>query len=307
VNVTEPLLARLYDARVAVIHEQVDNSRWQMLRSLPALQSLGVDAFTYPTSWRQLSLGAQYDFPGYTYRHIDEAGDVDPTDAPPFGIVTNQHYEWETPYSVRSLVERYTRGDSQLVVVTDNRRFTPEGGQRPLYQEQFATDIGSYDRVYGAFEDRYERFGFGHPLRDTRNLFLQDNANLYELVEGEPVTTARALFNRLSDAPYLPLYDVFGEIFGRTDDFGSVPLDSDETIDALGRWLRRRVEFDRQTGRAVAAELNDAVVESRKAFDPSYAPRSPEVAEAQRAGRELDREESPIHDRYVTWLTGERV
>jgi len=304
-NATEPLLARLQDAQVAVIHDHVDNSRWQMLRTLPALQAVGTTVFTYPTSWRQLDRSTEYSFSGYTYRRIAELVEGDTSDTPPLGIVTNTHYEMETPYSVSGLIERYTSAENPLLVVTDSQQFTPEGGQRPLRHEPFATDIGSYDRVYSAFEDRYERLGFDHPLRDTQNLFLQDNANLYELVDDERVTTAYELFEALPDTPYLPLYDVFCSIFGRADDFGSVPLDSDDAIDALGRWLRRRVEFSRQTGRDVAKLLNDAVVEGRETFDPSYTSRSPDVARARRVGKTIDREGSAIHDRYTTWLTGE--
>jgi hypothetical protein len=300
---TSPALARLRDARVAVVYERVDNARWQMLRSLPALQLGGYTSFTYPTSWRQLDAGSQYAFPGYTYRHLTEADEVTADDAPPLGIVTNSYYETETPYSVRRLVERHLQADQPLVVVTDDRQFTPEGGQRPLYQEQFATDIGPYDQIYSAFESEYDRAGFDLPLRDTQNLFLQDNALAYELVDDERVTEAETLFERLPEAPYLPLAAVFGDIFGRANEFGSVPLDSDETIDALGRWLRRRVEFDRQTGRQVAKSLNGAVVDSPKTFDPSYARRSPAVEQARQTGLRIDRDESPVHARLASWLT----
>jgi len=72
------------------------------------------------------------------------------------------------------------------------------------------------------------------PLRDTKNLFVQDNANLYELVEGDPIETTSELFDELTEAPYLPLYKTFSNIFARRNELGVSPLESDDVIEAFG-------------------------------------------------------------------------
>ena len=296
----EPLLQRIRDANVAVIHDQIDNSRWQMLRSLPAVHYLGVEDFTYPTSWRQLGGWQQYDFLGYTYHVLDEGESVE---LPPFGVITNHHYEWETPYSIQGVVSRYKSAEMPLIVVSDDPDFQPEGSVRPLAQEQFAERIGAYKRVYDAFERQYAEAGFSLPLRDTQNLFVQDNAILYELVTEEQLRSIEELFDILPDAPYLPLYDVFSEIFSRDEEFGSVPLETEDDVEDLARWLRRRIEWERRTANEVAQSLNRAVADAGQTFDPSYANRSPTVVNARRVGRELDSEKSSIHARYQEWLT----
>jgi len=94
--------------------------------------------------------------------------------------------EKNTQYTMNDLVNRYASSEGSLIVVADERRFQPSGGLRPLYHEPFCRHIGRYDRVYEAFVEHYGR-RLGMPLRDTKNLFVQDNANLYELVEGDPV------------------------------------------------------------------------------------------------------------------------
>jgi len=186
-------------------------------------------------------------------------------------------------------------------VITDSHRFTPRGGQRPLYQEQFVEDLGEYQRLYTAHESIYEDSEWGLPLIDTKNIFLHDNANLYELVTGNQLQTTEELFEKLPEAPYLPLYDVFSQIFAREEEYGSVPLDQDD-VTGLQRWLRRRVEWDRQTATKVAESLNRTVSNDGSTFDPSYVTRSPAMQEARSAANEIDPHESSINKRYLSWL-----
>jgi hypothetical protein len=297
---------RLRNADVAVIHDDVEETYWWLLRSLPAINYLDFSAFTYPTSWRTLNTGGQfqsytqqYDYMDYEYKVLGQIEEE------AFGedlvVITNEYYESETQYSVDHLVSRYSSRPETLLIVTDARRFTPHGGQRPLYQEQFVERIGSYQRLYDAYESVYKNVGWGLPLLDTKNLFLHDNANLYEIVHGTKLKTTEGLFEVLPDSPYLPLYEVFGEIFGREDAFGTVPLDEDG-VTGLQRWLRRRIEWDRGTAKDVAQQLNTAVRREGRTFDPSYAARSPEVHEAYQLTKEIDPSESSIHKRYHDWL-----
>jgi hypothetical protein len=139
------------------------------------------------------------------------------------------------------------------------------------------------------------------PLTDTKNLFLQDNANLYEFVTGTSLETTEALFQELPDAPFLPLNRPLEDIFSRNDQYGTVPLDEDD-MTGLQRWLRRRIELDRSSVDDIVQGLNQEVSEEGRTFDPSYTDRSPSVRQASQRGKEIDRDESTIHKRYRAWL-----
>ncbi|GAB6878229.1 hypothetical protein JCM17823_05030 [Halorubrum gandharaense] len=303
----EAIRRRIEDADVAFIHDPDGNVHYWKLRAIPALTYLGVEHATYPTSWRQLKHtwqyergGRQYSFPGYDY-HVIGGIDLPPTED--LCVVTTSYYEKQTRFTINDIVDRYARADGTLVVVADERRFQPAGGLRPLYQEPFCQRIGRYDRVYDAFAEHYEDAGWEFPLRDTKNLFLQDNANLYELVEDESVDTTTELFKELTEAPYLPLYGTFSEIFARRGELGVSPLASDDMIEAFGGWLRRRIEWDKGTASDVAHDLNRSVSLEGTTFDPSYAKRSPKMREAREAADVLDPDANEIEARYHDWLT----
>jgi hypothetical protein len=303
---TPVIFQRLQDADVAHIHDELDQQYWWLLRSLPAVKYLSFDTYTFPTSWRTLNTGGpnqsythQYDCLDYEYKVLNEIEETAFEDD--LVVVTNEYYEDQTQYSVDHLVSRYADRPETLLVVTNSKQFTPRGGQRPLYMEQFVEDLGSYDRLYRGYEQIYEATGWSLPLIDTKNLFLHDNANLYELIEGETLTDSIELFEALPEAPYLPLYHGLSAIFAREDEYGVTPLHTDDEK-GLERWLRRRVEWDRETAREMAEHLNDAVQADGTTFDPSYAARSPAVENARRTAENIDQTESSIHMRYRTWL-----
>lgn len=298
---------RISEADVAFVHDPEGNVHFWKLRALPAMTYLGIGHATYPTSWRQLKHtwqhdrgGRQYGFPGYDYHVL---GGIEVSSTEDMCAITTSYYEQQTQYTINDLVDRYVGSDGTLVVVADERRFQPIGGLRPLYQEPFCERIGAYDRVYDAVVDHYTAAGWELPLQDTKNLFLQDNANLYGLVEGEPPESAAELFDVLTDAPYLPLYGTFSEIFARPDELGVAPLESDDVIEAFGGWLRRRIEWEKGTASEVAHDLNLAVSMEGTVFDPSYARRSPKLREARAAADDLDTDANDINRRYHDWLT----
>lgn len=298
---------RISKADVAFVHDPVGNVHYWKLRALPAITYLGVDHSTYPTSWRQLKHtwqydrgGTQYEFPGYDYHVL---GGISLPASEDLCAITTSYYENHTQYTISDVVDRYARDEGTLLVVADEEWFQPIGGLRPLYQEPFCERIGQYDRVYEAFVEHYSQVGWELPLQDTKNLFLQDNANLWELVEGESLDSTRALFEVLTEAPYLPLYSTFSEIFARDDQHGVSPLKSDDVVEAFGGWLRRRIEWDRATASEIAHELNRAVSMEGSTFDPSYAQRSPKLQKARTAAGELDTKRSAIDSRYYEFLT----
>lgn len=302
-----PTLERLQEADIGFVHDDTDEQFWWLLRSLPALHYLGFETFTYPTSWRTLNTGGpnqsytkQFDYLDYQYRVLGEIED-NPDEIGDLVVVTTEYYEAQTQYSVSDLVNRYSARPETLIVVSNTKQFTPVGGQRPLYMEPFVEHVGPYQRVLRGFENLYEAAGLDTPLVDTKNLFFHDNANLYELATGERVTTMPELFDALVDAPYLPLYEVFSDVFAREEQFGTSPLDEDD-VTGLQRWLRRRGELDRGTASEIAQKLNNAVINEGSTFDPSYASRSPAMQDGYEAAREIDPDDSSIHKRYWRWL-----
>lgn len=298
--IREDLYDKLTRRDVSFLWESVSDSRWWMLRSLPALYSLGIDSFTFPTSWRQLfERGSQYDYLDYNYEVI---GNMNLPDDAHLCVITNEYYERQTKYSIEHLINRFTSRGGSLVVVTDSPEFQPVGGQRPLSQEQFTERVGDVTQLFEVFEEEYRKNGWDLPLVDTKNLFIQDNANLYELVKGDSLNRTEDLFEVLPREPYLPLYSVFSDIFARPEEYGSVPLNSDDHVPGLARWLRRRIEWDRQTALAVARQLNRAVSQDGKIFDPSYARRSPAVLNARNQATGLNGENNPIDEQYQNFL-----
>lgn len=300
--IRDQLLSAVQDADIAFMYDPRENSRWGLLRGLPAIRYLGVEDFTYPTSWCQFNRGRRHLEFDYDYHVVSNGLDI-PADNPDFGVITNDHYEHETQYTIKYLINRYTTAENTLFVLTDTKQFKPQGAKRPLYQDPCAENVGTYSDVYDAFETAYEDAGWSLPLTDTKNLFLQDNANIYQYVTSESLSTTVELFDVLSETPYLPLYDPMASVFSRPNEFGTVPLDANEGLPDLARWLRRRIEWDRETARDVATQLNEAVIGEGRTFDPSAVRRDPSIPTARQAGADLKERESAIDQRYAAWLT----
>lgn len=297
----EQLLSQVQDADIAFIYDPRENSRWGLLRGLPALRYLDVWDFTYPTSWCQFNRGDRHFEMDYQYHVVSNALDI-PDDDPDFGVITNTYYEQETQYTIKYLVNRYTMSANTLFVLTDSKQFEPQGAKRPLYQDPDVELVGTYSDVYAEFAETYSEAGWDLPLSDTKNLFLQDNANLYHYVTDDTVTDTIELFEILPEAPFLPLYDALTSVFSRPTELGTVPLDADSGRPELVRWLRRRIEWDRDTAQDIAQNLNESVIDDGSTFDGAAARRSPSVREARLAGNDLDVDSSSINKRYAGWL-----
>jgi len=291
---------QINDANVAFIYDEAVESRWGygLLRSLPAVNHLLVDHFTFPKQWRQLTGATQYDYLSYSYELL---GDIELEDTP-LCTITNQYYEDETPFSIRPLLNEYLHREETFVVIADHREFDPQEGQRPLHMQDFVDVTWSYRRVYTDFRDYYQEVGVDCPLRDTENLFMQDNANLYRMVSGTEVSRTRSLFDVLPDAPYLPLYDAFVDIFSRDNEPGAAPLDSYADIEALGKWLRRRIDISRQGALTIARDLNRAVDADEAVFDATQRIRHQSMEAAASTATDIDPDTSAVHARYKQWL-----
>jgi hypothetical protein len=294
------LQRKIERADIVFVSDPVGDRGFGMLRALPAINYLGTDRFTFPKQWRQLTSPAQYDYLDYQYEVL---GDIGPPSTN-LCAITNQNYEDHTEFTIKPVIAQYDSAgtDATLVVIGDHSDFAPQGGQRKLRSQPTVDRLGTYHDVYGRFADAYEDAGLRCPLADTENLFMQDNANLYRIVTGETLRTVRELFEVLPDAPYLPLYVGMSNIYSRPREPGSSPLDSYEQIKALGRWLRRRVEWDYQTGFDAARLLNRAVAENERVFDAVQPHRDP-VADEARERVMACQAESEIHARYADWVT----
>lgn len=299
--IREEIINQVLDPEVVYFYDPRENSRWGLLRGLPALYYLGVSDFTYPTQWCQFNRGSRHFELEYDYHVVSNSLDI-PDPEPEFGVITNKHYEQETQYTIKYLINRYTAVDSTLFVLTDSKDFKPQGAKRPLYQDPFVDNVGSYTEVYNEFAAAYSDAGWELPLSDTKNLFMQDNANLYHHVTDETLSDTVELFHVLPNAPYLPLYDAMVSVFSRPHELGTNPLDGETELPELVRWLRRRIEWDRGTARDIAVMLNNAVVEDGSTFDMGAARRSPEVLEGRQAAKELDESLSLIDKHYADWL-----
>jgi len=296
----EFLRRKIASAPVAFMYDSVGNQGFGMLRTLPAIKYLGTNRFTFPKRWRQLSTPAQYDYFEYDYELLGEIGPPDSN----LCTITNQNYETHTEFTIKPILAKYEQSpdSSTLLVVGDEGDFEPQGGQRPLRENEFVSELGDYHSVFTQFEDTYEELGLGCPLADTENLFMQDNANIYRIVTGERLRQTGELFEVLPETPYLPLYAGMASIFSRTIDPGASPLDSYEAVEALGNWLRRRIEWDRQSSIAVARELNDAVASDERTFDSIQPQRHPDARLAREKLSEC-RNKSEVHARYAAWVT----
>jgi hypothetical protein len=294
------LREQLADANVAFIYDEAVGSQWGygLLRSLPAIHYLSVNHFTFPKQWRQLSGVPQYDYLSYQYELL---GKIELEDSN-LCAITDQYYEDDTPFSLRPLLNRYLHREETFVVVADTRDFDPQEGQRPLHMQNFVDVAWDYRRVYQDFQDYYRDIGVGCPLRDTDNLFMHDMANLHRMVTGTELSRSQSLFNILPEAPYLPLYDVMVSIFSRENEPGAAPLDSYDEIEALGRWIRRRIDISRKDALGIARDLNRRVDSNESVFDATQRFRHPAMSQAETTATSIDAETSSVHERYKQWL-----
>lgn len=286
---------------VVFISDPVKNGNVEgLLRALPAVLYSGFDDVTCPKSWLQLEDPSRHH--AYEYRwHL-----LQDVKRPQFDLVaaTTQYYEDKLPvYSLQGLVNGYSVSDKRIVVIGDSEDFELSGTVRPFREDPVVDRAMKYPEVYGAYERHYEDHGIELPLKETKNLFLHDNANLYELATGTSLASVEGLVDVLPEAPYLPILDGLSSIFASHSTYGSEPLESTEAIEAFGKWLRRRIELDYNEATSIARTINDYAIDHEQLFDEASRTRMPNINDARTARRELTPEENPIHERYDAWLS----
>jgi hypothetical protein len=91
-------------------------------------------------------------------------------------------------------------------------------------------------------------------------------------------------------------------IFSRENEPGAAPLDSYDEIEALGRWIRRRIDISRKDALGIARDLNRRVDSNESVFDATQRFRHPAMSQAETTATSIDAETSSVHERYKQWL-----
>jgi hypothetical protein len=274
------------------------------LRKYPALLRLGFHRLTCPKSWQKIDQWSsdQFEFEAPEFVHMDDIAESPDRD---LAAISDQYYEDKLPvFSLSQVVDRYTVSDARMVVGGDDRSFETAGAHRPLSEMEFVEEAYNYRDVYSAFENRYKGLGYHFPLDYCLNVYVQENALLYELVTDNSIRSTSDFFDILPEAPYLPVWTDFTQIFTAGVDHGTRLLDDTERT-GLAKWLRRRIELNYHEGKETAAYLNDLARRRERLFDPVLRAELPEAAAAREYLAALERNDCPnfVQNRFRHWLT----
>ncbi|MHA1280970.1 MAG: hypothetical protein ACTSQP_00575 [Promethearchaeota archaeon] len=242
------------------IHIVYDNVNYHHLRSIPFLYHLNFTNYTYPKKWNNLNK----DFIPYNYI-LDR--DILRDNLPEKLVcITNQYYEInESQYSINKTIKKFINSPNTLILVLDKRNFEIMGKMRPLEEENFITYIYSYDELYNMIRQLYQNEGFSFILKNTKNLFFQDNALLLNEIDGIEINTFDDFFKNLINCPYLPIWDFFSYIFGIRGEY----LER-EKIKKLISFLRYRIELKYSQLKKFINSLFDNLLDNTHYLDPVY-------------------------------------
>jgi len=293
-------------ARDIIICHDSQSAGWGygLLRTLPAIDHIAtvmIDTprYTYPKQWRQLGDVAQFGMYPHDWVRLQDISDVES----PFGILTNEHYEQEWPYTVSPGVSKVRRVGQTVFLVSDIEDFELQMDSRPIADHAYVKDIGEYADIYTVLRNHYTELGYPHPLSDSRNLFLQDNAILYNNIHDQDsdVSSVDDLFDHLPDAPYLPLYSAMTGIFNRDDSFGAVALPETE-LEGFRKWLQRRIDRSKSECRDLAEAINRQVIDENIVFTVESQIEHKTFKRARDFIVSSDPGNNPIERKYVDWV-----
>lgn len=293
--------------REVVLYHDVETSQYGrgLLRGLPAIahvfDSLSLEPrFTYPKQWRQLGGTAQFEVYPQQWIRIQDLRDVEW----PMAFITNCHYEHDKPYSIRTGIGKVRNSENTALIVSDDDRFRFQGDDRPVADNGYAKSLGSYDTVFDAVTEHYNEVGYSLPLSDTKNLFLQDNAILFNRISdsGLKLTTTEALLRNLPKAPYLPLYTQLTTIFNRDGGYGSVALPEDE-LEEFRKWLGYRIDRSLSETQDLSELLNEQVLSNQITFSTASQIDHPTLIEAESFLESITPVSNVLNRRYSQWLS----
>ncbi len=255
--------------------------------------------FTYPKQWRQLGDVEQFGMEPHEWRLLDDIN----TDIGPVCTLTNTYYEQQLPYSIGPLISKCRQAEQPVYVFADEEEFEIYSATRPLREESYTFPVeGGYPVVYEALREYYQSQEIRFSLSDTRNVFLQDNAYLFNKIQkGDSVSSTEELFKLLPEAPYLPLYGAMVQIFNRNDSKGADAIPSEE-VDGLRKWLMRRINWPSSTARDVAELLNEQVLSDANVFAAPTRINHPTQIEVDEFLTQIEGQSSPLHILYARWL-----
>ncbi|UTF55587.1 hypothetical protein [Natronosalvus rutilus] len=277
------------------------------LRKYPALFRLGWDRMTCPKSWQKVDQWEtnQFELEAPEFVHMD---DVEIPPKRDLVAISDQYYEDKLPlFSLSSIINSYTRSSARMIVGAGSKDFQMSGTIRPLREMDFLKRELNYYRVYEAFETRYEEFGYQFPVKHSLNIFVQENALLFEEVTGRRVSSLPKFFEILPEAPYLPIWRTFSDIFMTDVQQGTRLLNEDQRIE-FAKWLRRRVELDYHQGREIATYFNGLARRKEGLFDPHFRQEMAAMDDARSYLNVLE-VSNPVERRLASWLdqaTGEK-
>jgi len=301
-------LAYWVEARDIIICYDAQSTGWGygLLRTLPAIDHVAtvmIDTprYTYPKQWRQLGNVEQFGMYPHEWVRLQDISEVES----PFGILTNEHYEQNSPYTVSPAVSKVRHAAQTVFIASDIEKFELQMDSRPLADHGYVKDIGEYADLYSTLKSHYTEHGYPLPLSDSRNLFLQDNAILYNSIHdpASDVSTVEDLFDRLPDAPYLPLYSAMTSIFNRGDSFGAVALPEDE-LEGFRKWLQRRIDRSQSECRDLAEAINRRVLDENTVFTVESQIEHKTFNRAREFVASSNPGKNPIERKYVGWIRG---
>ena len=269
----ETLNRALQESGVYFVYDELNRSKKReklcSLRKYPALLRLGWERMTCPKSWQKVDQWAtnQFELDTPEFVHMDDV-EIPPTRD--LAAISDQYYEEKLPlFSLGSIINSYTRNSARLVVGAGSKDFQMSGTTRPLREMGFLEWELNYRRVFEAFETRYRDLGYRFPINHSLNVFVQENALLFEEVTGSRLSSLHDLFEVLPKAPYLPIWRTLSDIFMTDVQQGTRLLDEEQRIE-FAKWLRRRMELDYHQGREIATYLNGLARRKEGLFDLHY-------------------------------------
>jgi hypothetical protein len=296
-------ISALDSANIVFVHDDRKNGRIDgLLRSLPLFLYRGFSSVTCPKSWLQVNGTQRHKLMKYNWRLSEEITEPDGN----LIVATTQYYENKFEvFSIRSLVNRYADDEATgtLVVIGNDRNFRLSQTVRPLRDQPIVNFCWNVSDVVNVYHDRYRENSINLPLADTKNQFLQDNAVILNRFADEPVQSLRGLLNALSSAPYLPVVQSLSSIFSRREGFGARRLETLDEVDELSKWLRRRMELDRDSAREISLKLNDFARKDERLYSAKGRRKMKSLREAVDRIDECIPPGNPILERYRNWLS----
>ncbi len=300
----ETLNRSLQEPGVYFVYDELNRSKKReklcALRKYPVLLRLGWDRMTCPKSWQKVDQWAtnQFELEAPEFVHMD---DVEIPPKRDLAAISDQYYEDKLPlFSLSSIINSYTRSNARMVIGAESKNFQMNGTIRPLREMDFLEGELNYRQVYEAFENKYKTIGYRFPIKHSMNVFIQENALLFEEVSGKQIRSLPKFFEILPEAPYLPIWRTLSDIFTTEVQQGTRLFDEDQRIE-FAKWLRRRVELDYHQGREIANYFNGLVRRREGLFNPHYR-RDMIAMDAARSYLEAMEVSNPIDKQIAVWL-----